>query len=61
MRNQYVISVRGEAREQYIIEAASEEEARAKFEVGDLPRPSITEIYDAELVSIDIIARGAVR
>jgi hypothetical protein len=51
----FVISARGEAREQYIVDAESEEQAREMFDRGDLPQPRISEVHDSELVSIDRI------
>lgn len=51
----FVISARGEAREQYIVDAESEDLARTMFLQGNLPQPTITEVHDSELVSIDEI------
>lgn len=39
----YRIEARGEVREVYIVEAASEQEARDRFEAGDIPTPVVSE------------------
>lgn len=40
-------------REVYYVEADSEEDARARFEDGDLPEPSIAETLEAEIKTIE--------
>ena len=51
----FVISARGEAREQYVVEAENEDEARAMFERGETPVAVLCEVHDPEIVSIDRI------
>ena len=51
----FVISTRGEAREQYVVEAENEDEARAMFERGELPKAAVCEVYDSEIASVDRI------
>lgn len=49
----YLLECEGEARETYGVEAASEEEAREKFERGEVERAIVTEVSGVEIVSIE--------
>lgn len=48
----WVIDAVGTAHEQYLIQAETEAEARAKFAAGDLPQPRVSEVDDSEIVSV---------
>jgi hypothetical protein len=50
----YVISVRAEAREQYVIEAESEDAAVAIYKTGNVA-PRVAEVYDPEIVRVDSV------
>ena len=51
--SEYVLEVRGDAREIYAVEADSEEEARALFEAGEVTEPTLVEVSGVEIVSIE--------
>lgn len=52
MSNIYELVVEGRGREVYTITADSVEEAQEFFKNGDVKRADVTEIEDAEIVSI---------
>lgn len=49
----FIIEAQGEAREIYSVEAENEDEAREKFESGQIQRAYLTEVSSSELVSIE--------
>lgn len=51
----YRIEARGEVREVYLVDAASEQEARDLFEAGDVPDPVVSEA-STTLESIEVEA-----
>lgn len=55
-RGVFEIEVSGRAREVYEVEASSAEEAIARFNNGEVTDPCITEVSDAEIVSVKEIA-----
>lgn len=48
----FTIVASGDAREVYVVTAASEDEARRMFEQGEITEPVSTEVSDAEIVFI---------
>ena len=52
MPNRYVLTVTGNVREQYIVEAESVEDAEACFARGEYLFPVVSEVSDAELVDV---------
>jgi hypothetical protein len=43
----------GEAREVYVVEAASEDDARRIFEAGEAAAPEVSEVIGAEVVDVE--------
>lgn len=52
--NLYNLTVKGIATERYSVEAKSEDEARAKFEEGNISAAYSTEVYDCEIERVDL-------
>jgi hypothetical protein len=48
-----VIEAGGDAREVYSVSAKNEQDARDKFEQGELPQPYITEVSGSFITSIE--------
>lgn len=53
MAKQFEIVVEGRAREVYVVEAESEEEARQMWDTCNVPSsPSMTEVFDTEVIEV---------
>lgn len=50
---EFEIVVEGRAREVYTVEAESEEQAREMWDSGEVLTPTMTEVYDTEVIEVE--------
>lgn len=57
---EYEVIVEGRVREVYTVHAESEEQAREMWESGDIFTPTMTEVFDTEVIEVEDTRGGGV-